>query len=148
MTSEDISIALYTGAHKRTLRLEIRSANGLETFRQALTAMAAGKTEQIYFNELRGVGSLKGVRLYLGLSSEDPTMTVGWLMSGHDAKRGREGMCIWRRSMAGWQTCLELAARLSPGHHQYLAVEGDTVEIEVSYVEREDLGSADLPSND
>ena len=143
MTSEDISIALYTGAQKWTLRLEIRSANGLETFRQALTAMAEGKTEQIYFNELRGVGSLKGVRLFLALLSVESTMTVGWRMSGHDAKRGREGMCIWRRSMAGWQSCLELAARLSPGRHQYFAVESDPVEIEVSYVGWEDLGSAD-----
>jgi hypothetical protein len=138
MSSEHdhISIASLPGDQKHILRLDILSRTGFEMFTQALRDLATGKTQQINFNDLPGVVSPKRERLYLALSSEDPTITIIWRITGHHFKRGLGPDFFWRRSTTGWQSCLEIAERLSPGDHHSFALETDNAGLEVSYLDQ------------
>jgi hypothetical protein len=133
---DHISIASLAVDQKHILRLDILSPSGLEIFTQALRDLAANKTEQISLNDLHGVLFPKRERLYLALSSEDPTITIIWRITGHHFKRGLGPDFFWRRSTTGWQSCLEIAERLSPGDHHSFALETDSAGLEVSYLDQ------------
>jgi hypothetical protein len=133
---DHISIASLADDQNHILRLDILSPSGLEIFTQALRDLAANKTEQISLNDLHGVLFPKRERLYLALSSEDPTITIIWRITGHHFKRGLGPDFFWRRSTTGWQSCLEIAERLSPGDHHSFALETDNAGLEVSYLDQ------------
>ena len=62
-------------------------------------------------------------------------MTLNHVIHSQDVKRNLAGTFMWKRSRDGWERCLELAAPLTPGSHQYFSEEGDAVLIEVTYLE-------------
>jgi hypothetical protein len=135
MPAEDIRLAGQFDGHTHTLRIEIASDNGLETFRQVLSKMASGETEQIRLLDLDGVRWPQNGQLSLQLATEDPTKTVNVLIHGWAVKRNWDPMFIWMRSMDGWRRCAELAETLSPGRPQNFSVEADGVGIEVARLE-------------
>jgi hypothetical protein len=133
MPSEDIRLELPLDAHTRTLRITILSDNGLKTFRDALTKMALAQTDQIRFDELLGVTSIRSIRFFLVASNVEPANTVMWMIHGYDVKRDTAGMVIWKRSVDGWRQCLTQAESLSPGTRQTFSLPSDNVAIEAAY---------------
>jgi hypothetical protein len=132
MPAEDIVISCPKDARAHLLRIAIQSEKGFATFRQALFRMASGETEQVQFNELDGVQSLRNVRLFLNVAGEEPKVKVNWIIHGWDAKRDWDGWFIWKRSIDGWRQCVELAEKISPGHTQHFSTEADGSVIEVT----------------
>lgn len=57
MPVEDIKIDYYPGAYGRTLRIDIRTANGMTIFTRALREMATGPEVWIHFSEHEGVSA-------------------------------------------------------------------------------------------
>jgi hypothetical protein len=119
----------------QALRIEVRTAEGMEIFRRALREMATGRVEMVNFGGLPGVSALQGILLFLTLVSEEPKVTVMKVIRSHDLKRGLGPEFTWRRSREGWRMCAELAEKLGAGRRQSFSEEGDTVEIEVGYEE-------------
>ena len=133
MAREEIKISYAVGDGRQALRIEVRTAEGMEIFRRALREMATERVEVVNFGELPGVSALQGIRLFLTLVSEEPKGTLLKVIRSHDLRRGLGPEFTWRRSREGWRMCAELTEKLGAGRRQSFSEEGDTVEIEVRF---------------